>query len=311
MKPTFNMKAPLLTIIIPTLNSGKTLRAALDSLLVQELQEWEAWVIDSVSKDDTLVILEEYARRESKVRYISEQDKGIYDAMNKGIQVARGEWLYFLGSDDKFVDERVLSDVAEELRGDRSDFVYGNIIGEGFNGPYAGLFDNDKLLTMNVSHQAVFYRSDLFRRLGPYDLRYKAYADWDFNLRCFRDAAIRKKYLDRIIAEYGPGGFSSVHDALFLREVLFPANLRMLEEKGVAYLRPIRRYDTCWRLIRNAQIRKTQEVDLLTTDQKVSACMAKMIAWQGRIPQGMLSVGAFSKFFMLISYLNYRLTSSI
>jgi len=305
------MHAPFLTIIIPTLNSAKTLQVALDSVLGQEFRDLECWIIDSVSKDDTLLIIEENARKDDRVRFISEPDKGIFDAMNKGIGLASGQWLYFLGSDDKLMDSQVLGTVAEDLNSGQYDLVYGNIVVTGRSGVFFGKVDREKLLTENISHQAIFYRNELFHRLGGYDVRYRAYADWGFNLRCFQDPSTRIKFVDRIIAEYAPGGFSAVNDALFLREVLFPANLTLLSEKGIAYLRPIGRYDALWRLIRNARIRKQQDVNLLTADLKVSACIKKTIEWQGRIPYRVLSVGGFSKFFMLISYLSSRLTFSI
>src|SRR5690606_10153742 len=102
---------PLISIIIPTYNSAKTLRQALTSVVGQTYKKIEVLIIDGCSNDDTLVIVQSYAAEDSRLKWVTEPDNGIYDAMNKGIQLAKGEWLYFLGSDDKLHDEYVLEKI--------------------------------------------------------------------------------------------------------------------------------------------------------------------------------------------------------
>ena len=87
-----------LSIIIPTFNSANTLRRALDSIIGQTLNDLEVLIMDGVSTDQTLDIAKTY--NDNRIRIFSEPDNGVYDAMNKGIDKASGEWLYFLGSDD-------------------------------------------------------------------------------------------------------------------------------------------------------------------------------------------------------------------
>ena len=82
-----------LTIIIPTYNSSKTLRVALESLLIQEYQYFEVLIIDGLSNDDTVLIANEYKKKINKLTIISEKDKGIYDAMNKAITISKGNRL--------------------------------------------------------------------------------------------------------------------------------------------------------------------------------------------------------------------------
>src|SRR5882757_6796610 len=211
--------SPFLSIIIPTLNSEKTLQMALDSLLQQSFTNFEIWIIDSVSGDGTLSIVKENAEKDARIRLVSERDKGIYDAMNKGIRLARGEWIFFLGSDDRLYDKGVIASVFAALAGHGEmapdqdaatpDLLYGNVISTSYKGLYDGEFTFEKLLSRNISHQAIFYKKSLFDRIGNYNLRYRAHADWDLNIRCFADKGIRTKYLDQVIAEFGAGGISS------------------------------------------------------------------------------------------------------
>lgn len=344
--------SPLLSIIIPTLNSEKTLQTALDSCLQQQFADFELWVIDSVSRDNTLSIVKACAEKDTRIRLVSEPDKGIYDAMNKGIGLARGNWIFFLGSDDRLHDNAVLGSVFAALapsgpadtapRASVSstpvaadtapDLLYGDVISASYNGPYDGEFTFEKLLRRNISHQAIFYKKSLFDRIGIYNLRYKAHADWDFNIRCFTANGIRTKYLDRVIAEFGRGGISSRHDVPFLQEVLIPEKLTMLAQTGVRPLRSLPAYDEWWRLIRNAGIRTAGQFDGLARSGErvrpphpgepasasrlfpggtIPSCLKRMIRWQSRISPSLLRKGILSKCLMFASYLINLLTGSI
>src|SRR5258707_324855 len=83
------------------------------------------------------------------------------------------------------------------------------------------------IIRKNISHQAAFYHRKTFEKIGDFNTKYRAYADWDFNIRCFLDPAIRTKYRDRIVAIFGMDGISRVYDRVFLKEVLIPAKLKM------------------------------------------------------------------------------------
>ena len=96
---------PKLSIIIAAFNSENTLRNALESVYTQDFQDWECIVVDGASTDKTLDIVNEYVAKDSRFRYISEPDKGIYDAFNKGWRMAKGEWIHYLGSDDRIVKD--------------------------------------------------------------------------------------------------------------------------------------------------------------------------------------------------------------
>src|SRR5262245_18365078 len=99
------MQPPLISVIMPSYNSAETIRATLGSLDKQQFRDFELVVMDGGSFDSTIRIVELLASVDERVRLFSEKDKGIYDAMNKGIQAASGTWLYFLGSDDRLYDD--------------------------------------------------------------------------------------------------------------------------------------------------------------------------------------------------------------
>lgn len=303
-------QTPILTIIMPTFRAGKTLPASLDSVLRQDFPDWELLIMDGGSGDATLDIAREAAQKDARIRLFSGPDKGVYDAMNKGIREAKGEWLYFLGSDDLVNDEKVFGAVFSLPDKDRFDLLYGNVVGDSYKGVYDGVFTYEKLLSRNLSHQAAFYRRTLFVRLGDYQLRYKAYADWDFNIRCFSDADVRIRYIDRVIARFGVGGLSSRHDVPFLKEVLLPARVRLLGQTGLRPLRNIAFYDESWRLLRNAEIRSTTGL----RDQLGGAVpkpILDMAAWQQRLSPRLLKKGIFSKTFMLFSYVRHLINGTL
>ena len=92
------MTSPLFSIIIPTFNAAKTLSASLESVINQSCQQFELLIVDGISTDDTLSVVKKYAALSANIKWVSEKDNGIYDAMNKSIKMAKGEWLFFLGS---------------------------------------------------------------------------------------------------------------------------------------------------------------------------------------------------------------------
>jgi glycosyltransferase involved in cell wall biosynthesis len=269
--------------------------------LRQDYTDWELLIMDGGSDDGTLDMAREAAAKDARIKLFSERDKGVYDAMNKGIAKAGGEWLYFLGSDDLLQDNGVLDVILRSPEAIDADVIYGDVVSDSYTGRYDGVFTFDKLLSRNLSHQAAFYRNIVFRRLGDYNLRYKAYADWDFNIRCFADPTLRIQYVDVIIGRFGADGLSSRHDVLFLKEVLLPARVRLLGQTGLRPLRRIAFYDECWRLLRNAEMRNTSQLrDQLGANIPVP--LLDMTARQQRLSPKMLKKGFFSKSFMFFSY---------
>lgn len=304
------MNTPYLTIIIPALQAAGTLRASLESVLGQDFRNYEVLIMDGVSRDGTLDIAAEYCARDERLRLYSEPDKGVYDAMNKGIQRARGEWILFLGSDDKLHDPRVLTIFAGTPGLETLDMVYGNVVSPSYKGVYDGEFDLRKLLHRNMPHQAIFHKRSLFARMGGYTIRYRGYADWDFNIRCFKETGIRKRYIDLVVAYFGADGVSSRHDVPFLQEVMIPEQLRLLAtEPGL--LRSVTAFDEWWRLLRNAGVRDLTSLEKYARGLAIPRGLVRMARWQQRIAVKWLRMGAVSKTLMFVNYLSNCLTASL
>src|SRR5688572_31229641 len=119
------MAGPFLSIVIPTFNSAQALSTTLASVLGQTFADIEVLVIDGHSTDNTVEIIQSFQDR--RIRILSEKDNGVYDAMNKGVSMSAGTWIYFLGSDDMLFSSRTLENVTARLTSTEAEFVYGNV----------------------------------------------------------------------------------------------------------------------------------------------------------------------------------------
>lgn len=213
----------IITIIIPTYNSDSTLRNTLDSILNQAFSEYEILIMDSVSKDNTIAIASNY--NDDRIKIYSEKDNGIYDAMNKGIKTAKGDWLFFLGSDDILFDEYVLSNIHEfSVNKPYVDLIYGNSLFKHSQLKHYGPTSLERiLLEGNICHQSIFYNRSIFSKIGKYNLKYFLYADWDLNIRCFMHPDFCIEYIDIIVSIYNETEGMSAK--LFNTDLVFLNNL--------------------------------------------------------------------------------------
>lgn len=221
------MFVPQFSIIIPTFNSAKDIENCLNSILRQTFQNFEIIIQDNISTDNTVEIIKKISGTDDRIKLLIETDKGIYDAMNKGINLANGEWLYFLGSDDELYDNAVLQSIFIDSDVKQHSVLYGDvqIVGDTSwakdGEQYGGIFDVKKLLKKNICHQSIFYRRAFIKNdIGYYNIDYKLCADLDFNLRC--RAKTDFLYLDKIIARFTGGGASTrdYEDKNFSRDFL-------------------------------------------------------------------------------------------
>ena len=233
---------PFFSIIIPCFNSAKSIRQAIGSIVNQQFVDFEIVIVDGVSTDKTVEVIQAYA--DLRIKIFSEPDLGIYDAMNKGIQLATGKWIYFLGSDDYLFDDLVLTDTYSLMASHRAKVVYGNVIIKGDAGwakdgeIYAREFDYLKLLKRNICHQSIFYdRQFVVKNKLIFNLRYPISADWDFNFRCWSKS--RFIYFDRVIAIFSSGGLSTSKGLVdpFLKERKKYYTLRMKLSDGLKNFR--------------------------------------------------------------------------
>ena len=203
----------MISIIIPAFNAAAKIPACLESIGRQRFTNYEALVMDGQSSDITVALVDSYREKHLNIHLHSEPDAGIYDAMNKGIVVAKGQWLLFLGADDELGDDEVLGDIAIILKEKNPDIAYGDValVGDtpfGKDGSiYGGIYDKLRLVKTNICHQAIFYKRSVFDEVGVYNLAYPVCADWDFNQRCF--AILDTLYTPRVITKFSAGGLSS------------------------------------------------------------------------------------------------------
>jgi glycosyltransferase involved in cell wall biosynthesis len=194
---------PLISIILVCLNSAKSIELTLQSIINLDYPNIELIVVDGESEDGTIDILKKYESHISCL--LIEKDKGLYDAMNKGILLAKGDFLYFTGSDDIILNSWL--NLKGKLLSDNTIY-YGNVYLPVSNRIYDGRFSFFKLLTKNISHQAIFYPQSVFRKYKFSD-KYLLVADFHLNLLINSDRNFKFKYINLLIAVYSEKGAST------------------------------------------------------------------------------------------------------
>ncbi len=206
---------PVFSVIVATRNALKVLPQCIESFLSQSFQSKEVIVIDAASTDGTRDYL---ASNEGTVdHWISEPDYGISDAWNKGLRMATGEWIIFLGADDQFFSSDTLERVARQLSlvPDTCWVCYGQVLtvttsGEAIHtwGQPWSLAKRRFRSVMTIPHQGVFHRRSLFASCGEFDISFRYAADYDLLLSAFRcSSPVFMK--DLVVARMATGGLSS------------------------------------------------------------------------------------------------------
>lgn len=200
------------SVITVCFNEEKTIGKTIESVLAQSCLDFEYIICDGGSTDQTVRIAESYKEAFAKknIRYLvsSERDGGIYFGMNKGIQLAQGDYLHFLNAGDRYHDAAVLETVQKEMRDREGDIFYGNVfyVERGFaklsKGNLASMNDG-----MSICHQSMFIKTALMKD-RPYDTAYRVVADYDFTL-AMKHAGKVFQYIDYPIADYRAGGVST------------------------------------------------------------------------------------------------------
>ncbi len=209
------MPKHLLTIIIVTYNAEKFLENAIKSLIFNGYELCDIIVIDGKSTDSTLEIISKYQSFFSKI--ISEKDEGIYDAMNKGITYAKGNFIYFLGADDEInIPYQRLSTILIK----ENTIYYGNIIEKETNKIKGGKFNLFKLMNRNLYHQGMFYSANIFREY-TFDTKFSLLADYVLNLNLWASKKYNFEFINYQIAKYSiKGKSSSIIDIAFKKDNL-------------------------------------------------------------------------------------------
>lgn len=202
-----------ISIITVCYNSAATIEKTILSVAGQSYKNIEYLVIDGNSKDNTVEIIKKHEDKISK--WISESDKGLYDAMNKGISMATGDLIGILNSDDVFNNESVLEEVANFHQTNTIDASVGNILQHKENGKIIRLYSSkywrpDKLqIGFMPPHPSIFFKKELFDKFGNYELGFKIGADYELITRFFLKNNITWKYSGITTTAMLVGGLSS------------------------------------------------------------------------------------------------------
>lgn len=222
------------SIICATYNAASTIDGLLKSIQSQTFQYFELLIIDGGSTDNTLDIIGKY--HFPAIRVISEKDEGIYDAMNKGVEIATGDWLYFIGADDLLHNPNVLLKVSgcTEMN-PGADIIMGKVVmGLKEDVVFVPRFSPKLLIINSLHHQGIFYKRRLFTEFR-YNPKYTISADYDLNLKLY----LEKKevyYLDEIISVTGESGLSSQTSYSGYKEEMLIRKTRMRNRVAVLFL---------------------------------------------------------------------------
>lgn len=204
-----------ISIITATFNSEKTLRDTLDSVLEQTYDDFEHIIVDGVSKDSTMQIVKEYEPRyNGKLKYISEKDSGLYDAMNKGIKMAKGDIIGILNSDDKYAHNKVLEEIIDKITETNCDGTYANLV-----------FMDEETMKIpqrvwkhpkgnykagwHPAHPTLYLKREVYDKVGLFNLEYRIAADYDFMIRTMKQDDIKLEYIDDYLVYMRTGGAST------------------------------------------------------------------------------------------------------
>lgn len=202
----------LFSIITVCYNCENNIKKTIESLKDQDFSDYEYIVIDGASKDKTFTIAKTYEPEFDSIKIFSEPDNGIYDAMNKGITKAIGEYIYFLNAGDTFYSDHVLSDVAERIK-EGCDIYYGNVkIGEKLES-YPSKLNSFYLAWREkmICHQAIFAKKQSLV-CTQFDTSYRVCADRKWMLDCLKIGMTYKYMSNLTICNYDANGISSIYD---------------------------------------------------------------------------------------------------
>jgi len=207
------MKVSVITVCY---NSAQTIEDTIKSVINQDYPNIEYIIVDGLSKDNTLEIVNKHKDKIAKI--VSEKDNGIYDAINKGIELASGELLSVLNSDDFFATSSVVSDVVESIAKENSDSSYGNLL-------YVNREETSKVLRTWISgeyydgifykgwmppHPTFFIKKWCYQKYGSFNLNLKSSADYELMLRMLHKNKIKVSYINKILVKMRVGGQSNV-----------------------------------------------------------------------------------------------------
>lgn len=229
------------SIITATYNSAKTLKDTIESVLHQSYDDIEYIIVDGASTDGTLEIIKSYEQKFSgRLKYISEPDKGLYDAMNKGILMATGDIVGILNSDDFLNDVGIISMVVDQLKDSDIDAIYGDVhYVNDDNLAKCVRYYSSKIFTPALmrlgfipAHPSFYCKTKVYREKGVFDLSFKQAADFELLLRLLYCERIKTRYIPYDFVTMRTGGLSS--SGLKSHKAIMKDHCRALKHNNVS-----------------------------------------------------------------------------
>jgi glycosyltransferase len=205
----------MVSIITVAYNDKQHIQMVMDSILSQTYDDYESIVIDGGSTDGTVDVIKEYEiKMNGKMRWISECDNGIYDAINKGIKMAQGDIIGLLY--DRYANENVLKKIAETFQNTGCDVVHGDLEYRDENNKVIRHWHMGEGRIQDgwmAGHPTLYVKAEVYNQYGLYDLRYKGGADYDFEVRIFKDGKLKIEYIPEVLIYmfYGGTSTNSIH----------------------------------------------------------------------------------------------------
>lgn len=197
------MKNKRISVVVVTYNAVHYIDECLENIIANKGDVDELVIIDGKSVDGTVEVINKWIKHIDF--FESKEDSGIYDAMNKAVQKATGDFILFMGADDRLLIK--LNLVRNSLVADNLIY-HGDVILSGSDQRYGGIFSKSRLVTENIPHQACFYPREVFQSY-KYNLKYKLLADYDLNFKLMSDRRFKFKFVNFVVSRYSTEGLSS------------------------------------------------------------------------------------------------------
>ena len=230
----------MISIITATYNSAKTINDTIKSVLCQTNKDFEYIIVDGGSTDETIDIVKSYESEFSgRLKWVSEKDKGIYDAMNKGIKMASGDIIGILNSDDYYTSDDILQTIADAFKCQNVDAIYGDIhfIKDGVPDKcvryYSSRLFSPFWLRFGFmpAHPSFYCKREVFDKSGLYRLDYKIGSDYEMMVRLFRKHKISSRYVPKDFVTMRTGGASNSN--LQSRLTLIKEDVKACRDNGI------------------------------------------------------------------------------
>ena len=231
-----------ISIITSCYNRVSTIRGAIESVLAQDYADIEYIIVDGASTDGSVeVIRDAIEGHEDRVKFISEPDHGMYEAINKGIRMATGDYIGLVHSDDFLYSSHTISDIAKRLEKTHADFLYGD-------GLFVNAENTDKVVRKWIGgtyrlwkvrhgwlplHPTCYIRREVMEKLGGYDESYMIAADTDLLVRYLLDNHVKTDYLKKYIVRMRMGGMSTDNSR---RAKMWKEDIRVYSSHGFKHV---------------------------------------------------------------------------